>query len=975
MSEAWQVPARLEALLRAQQAVVSSLEIEQVLQTIVTQASAIAEAPAVRILLLDEEAQVLRFEVGVGLPPEAQQDMVIPVGESFSGEVVATGQPVMVPDVRTDPRLRFRQHVTEYGLVSHLGLPLMTHERVIGVLVVNTTTPRSYTAAEISLLSLLAQQAAIAIENARLHSAAVRRGEELESLLRATRTVMSGVELQGILDRIVTEAAQIAGTPHVRLMFLDQDAGVLRVEAEQGKAQESRTMPLESLSGLSARTGEPVFSGDTANDPRNPFAERHREVGIVTHLSLPIKSRDAVLGVLTFNTLVPREYRPGEIAYLAAFADQAAIAIEHAHLYEATQRELGERARTEATLRTRSQQLETVRAIGEEIARELDLRALLDLITRRAVELVGTSTGMLRLWDEGAGLLVPQSWVGMGERRGTLGLRLGEGVAGTAAQLRRGLVVNDFRHSRYATAKLLEITTHTAVLAEPLLYRDQLVGVITLNREESGRPFEEEDRQLLGLFATQAAIAIQNARLHEETRRRASQLTTLNELTQSLTTILDPVRVAQQILAAVQALIPDSAGRLWGRVSEDDSFQLVGSVGLREPEVEQAFTLSPNTGLIGIAAATKQPIISPAVTADPRFADQSWAASEGLVSCVVLPLLYYGEWVVGFLSIFTRTQHDFSSEELDLLRSFGTHAAIAIENARLYMQVQEYAVSLERRVVERTKDLEAAQLQVVQSEKLASVGTLAAGVAHELNQPLMVIRGYAQELLVDPRIIDEEVREDLRRIEAQTTRMTAIITHLRDFSRQSKGKRQTTDLNLVVTQALTFVGQQLKLRNIAVAQALDPALPTVWADPLQLEQVLLNLVTNARDAMEGSESGVKTLTIRTARLGDGQVNLSVTDTGPGIPPEVQPRIFDPFFTTKEVGRGTGLGLSICHGIVQEHGGEIQVESPVADGRGSRITLVLPRSLRDAEGPPDAAPQESAVLRGDTREDRRTRSDA
>jgi two-component system NtrC family sensor kinase len=170
------------------------------------------------------------------------------------------------------------------------------------------------------------------------------------------------------------------------------------------------------------------------------------------------------------------------------------------------------------------------------------------------------------------------------------------------------------------------------------------------------------------------------------------------------------------------------------------------------------------------------------------------------------------------------------------------------------------------------------------------------------------------------------------------------------------------DLNHVVAQAFTFVGQQLKLRNIAVVQSLDSALPRVWGDPFQIEQVLLNLVTNARDAIEGTGVGSGTLTVRTEHLADDRIALSVTDSGPGIPPEVQPRIFDPFFTTKEVGKGTGLGLSICHGIMQEHRGEIQVESPVADDRGTRITLLLPRSLRGAPGTSEAPRPGSPVTR-------------
>ena len=314
---------------------------------------------------------------------------------------------------------------------------------------------------------------------------------------------------------------------------------------------------------------------------------------------------------------------------------------------------------------------------------------------------------------------------------------------------------------------------------------------------------------------------------------------------------------------------------------------------------------------------------------------------------VNVPLVVRGE-VIGVLGADNKlSQRAIPSEMIVLLKTFAAQAAVAIENARLYEEVTGYAKEMERRVEERTRALKETQVQLIQSGKLAALGTLAAGVAHELNQPMMVIRGYAQELLADKRLADQEIREDLRRIEGQTTRMVAIITHLRDFSRQSKGKRQPTDLNHVVTQAFTFLAQQLKTRNIDVVQALEPALPAVWMDPLQIEQVLLNLVTNARDAMEATGSG--TITIRTERTQDGRVALSVTDTGPGIAPDLQERIFDPFFTTKEVGKGTGLGLSICHGIVEEHAGELRVQSPVVDGRGAQFTIVLPLSVRGSAG--------------------------
>jgi len=229
------------------------------------------------------------------------------------------------------------------------------------------------------------------------------------------------------------------------------------------------------------------------------------------------------------------------------------------------------------------------------------------------------------------------------------------------------------------------------------------------------------------------------------------------------------------------------------------------------------------------------------------------------------------------------------------------------------------------------------QQQLVQSGKLAAVGELATGVAHELNQPLQIIRGYAQTIkdfyqLGD--IINEEMLDDLRKIVAGTGRMIRIIDHLRAFAREEVTDFAPSRINEVIENALLFVAQQLRNHNIEVNVELQPELPQVLADPYQLEQVLLNLFSNARDAMP--EGG--TVTIRSATQGE-QVLFSVQDSGAGIPEHIRERIFDPFFTTKSVGAGTGLGLSISYGIIKKHRGEISVTSAL--GQGTTFTILLP----------------------------------
>jgi signal transduction histidine kinase len=229
------------------------------------------------------------------------------------------------------------------------------------------------------------------------------------------------------------------------------------------------------------------------------------------------------------------------------------------------------------------------------------------------------------------------------------------------------------------------------------------------------------------------------------------------------------------------------------------------------------------------------------------------------------------------------------------------------------------------------------QARLVQSEKLASLGTLAAGVAHELNQPLMLIRGYAQRLLGGDHGLDAMAREAIGAIEEETGRMTKIIRHLKDFSRRSNVESQAVDLNATLQRGLALVSERLDGRHVTLSLHLDPNLPRIWGDPIQLTQVFVNIIVNALDALD--EVGGGEVTITSAPRGADTVLVSVADTGPGIEPAILPRIFDPFFTTKPVGTGTGLGLSIALGLVQAHGGQITVDSH--PGRGCRFTVSLP----------------------------------
>ncbi len=291
----------------------------------------------------------------------------------------------------------------------------------------------------------------------------------------------------------------------------------------------------------------------------------------------------------------------------------------------------------------------------------------------------------------------------------------------------------------------------------------------------------------------------------------------------------------------------------------------------------------------------------------------------------------------------------YSPDDESLLAMLASQVAVAMENARLFAESKRLTESLRESLAalqQRSTELETSltqlkttQAQLVQAAKLAALGTLSAGIAHELNNPLAGIKLYAQNLLHYQKngcLTEAVLAENLTGIDELVGKAARIIQHFRDFSRKASGRFELVDVNQPVEDALNLLGEQLRIRNIAVVRDLASDLPPVRGDTTQIEQVLVNLITNGRDALAASAR--KELCLHTYQA-DGAVVIEVADTGCGIPPQHLDKIFDPFFTTKEVGEGVGLGLSISHGIVKDHGGRIEVNS--TPGKGTTFRVILP----------------------------------
>jgi two-component system NtrC family sensor kinase len=282
------------------------------------------------------------------------------------------------------------------------------------------------------------------------------------------------------------------------------------------------------------------------------------------------------------------------------------------------------------------------------------------------------------------------------------------------------------------------------------------------------------------------------------------------------------------------------------------------------------------------------------------------------------------------------------SEELtDLARSFD---AMRVRLRDAVGEINEFTQRLEEKVQERTQQLKAAHHKLMHSDRLASLGQLSASVAHEINNP---VSGVLNLSMLMQRIMTEdgvpkdrvpEFRRYLGLVVSETARVGRIVSDLLAFSRRSKPQRANADLNRLVQSTVALVGHKLKLSNVCIELHLAPELPQVFCDASQMQQVVLNLLLNSAQALQGRENGK--LDVRTVAAQNGEfVVLEVQDNGEGIAEENLTRIFEPFFTTKADGKGVGLGLAVLYGIVQEHGGEVVVQS--RRGEGSTFTVTLP----------------------------------
>ncbi len=416
---------------------------------------------------------------------------------------------------------------------------------------------------------------------------------------------------------------------------------------------------------------------------------------------------------------------------------------------------------------------------------------------------------------------------------------------------------------------------------------------------------------------------------NRQLEQRVRELRILYSIGKSVTSLLDPGKVLNRIVEAGVYITGAEEGSLLLLDEETGELYMRAARGLGEKHA-RGFRLKVEDSIAGQVVRTGEPIMVRTKEDEEKLK----VKTDYLVNSLLNVPLKVQDKVIGVLSMDNRsTDHPFKENDLYLLSALADYAAIAIENARLYEELRRFASELEQRVEQRTEELRKAQEQLLQAEKLAAIGQLAAGVAHEINNPIGVILGFAQ--VISKKLTeDDPLSNPLATVEKEALRCKSIVQNLLDFARRSEPALRPINVNTVLEATCALVEHKFSSQNVEIIKGYDPNLPEIMADENQLQQVFVNIILNAFQAMPGGGE----LRITTRRMGS-EVQILFSDTGVGISPENLKRIFDPFFTTKEVGQGTGLGLSVSYGIIEQHNGTIEVESRV--GVGSTFTIKLP----------------------------------
>ncbi|HJR65628.1 MAG TPA: GAF domain-containing protein [Gemmatimonadaceae bacterium] len=967
------------ALTEVIQRINQSLELERVVALVAQSATELVGGVGARVLVIEDDALRASGTYGIEDPALCLE---VPVDGSFAGACLSARKPLRVSDLGApDSPWPWTAQRVQPGRFTAIAIPLLVADRAIGVIVIVGNRARCFDDRDEELLLVLAGHAAIAIENARLFRAAARTMHHASILASNAQALARHVTANAMFADIVRIAREALHADGVGIYLTESGSDRIEVALQDGAGQDAAGAVQQSFwetpLGEAMRSGRPVFIPDMAALRAVRAVDVLLEKGIHAGAILPLMIEGRARGVLTLRYCRVRTFEPQQRQLLTDFGTHVALAVRNAQLFEDLER--------------RAARFEAVAQVQRAISEAVSLDEVYAKIYSAVASVVDSPCFVLLSFDEDTDVFVPEYCINDGDPIETDTLPRFPPGSGNTTQAFLTRQPNVAARSRAGWSGQVHVTEGhgevAVVLSAPILHGDRALGVLQAQSYDP-EAYDWDDVDLVMLIARQAGTAIVNARAFETERRELERAQFAAAVARAALAAGDLAAGADAVLSVVAGACPtsgmtidiiasggarrtvatrgtppatDDASTIRVPLSSGDRTRgellvrdtslpmhvretlcrladplalALETLQLREEERHQQ---ERRRVLATALEAMEQPVFIVSRDLIVRYANGAAAAQFGY-SPEELVGLHVGTFQVHLWSMQDRNAAARAMDEVGhwagerpLRRKDGNDfpAWLIVSPIRDGTRRRVGHVIVVRDLTEERRMAE----QLRQSEKLAALGELVAGVAHEVNNPLTGISAFAQLLLEDD--LSGEQRESVSLMKREADRAVAVIRDLLAFARKTGPRSVMVDMNDLVEQTLRLRAYGMRSTGVALETSLDPALAPVRGDDRQLQQVLLNLIVNAEHAM--ASTPVRQLAVTTRNEGS-RVVVEVRDTGTGMTPEVQKRIFEPFFTTKPEGTGTGLGLSVSYGIMQSHAGTLSAQSVLGTGSTFRISL-------------------------------------
>jgi two-component system, NtrC family, sensor kinase len=792
----------------------------------------------------------------------------------------------------------------------------------------------------------------------------------------------STFDLQAVLDALTESAARLCGADMATITRKSEGGDFYHVTNYNFPAdwvEYARKHPFKSgrgsVVGLSLIEKRAVQVADVLTDPEYTRGEQQKRAGFRTVLAVPLQREGKPIGVFILCRRTVSPFLDKQIKLMSGFTDQAVIAIENARLFEEVQAKTRDLTEALVYQNGSSNILKVISSSPTDVA------PTLKAIVESACEICEAYDAIVLL-KEGADLhfSAHHGPIPIGLDRWPINRKW---VTGRCVIDKVTIHIPDRLSDKYDDEfpdgkEMVRQQGHRSILSVPLLRGGESIGAIALRRREAN-PFTDKQIALLQTFADQAVIAIGNVRLFDEVQAKTRDLAESLEQQTATSEVLQAISSSPGELEPVFQKMLENATRVCGanfgimNLWDGEKFNIVAGhdvspafVAFRKQNAHRSHPEAPLAAVDQTHRLVHVPDMRDNrayLASDPNVV--ALVDIAGARTLLIVPMLKEDE-LIGTISIFRQEVRPFTDKQVALVGNFTKQAVIAIENTRLLRELRERTMELSLSLDE----LRTAQDRLVQTEKLASLGQLTAGIAHEIKNPLNFVNNFSalsSELIDEldetlaPAPLDQKMRGDvgeltkmlksnLDKVVQHGKRADSIVKNMLLHSREGSGEQRSADINALVEESLNLAYHGARAEkpgfNITLQRNFDPTAGMADVYPQEISRVLLNLISNgfyaatqrAAEIGDGFESALRATT---RNLGD-RIEIRIRDNGTGIPTGVKEKIFNPFFTTKPAGEGTGLGLSMSHDIiVKQHGGTIDVDTVL--GLFTEFKIILPRA--------------------------------